>query len=89
MFSVFHPTILKPRGHGVIFTCDCNNLLKTCFCCCTTRKLPHVSKLYFGNFFFSKNQKIMSLQCLYQSYQCPLNFDCVKAFINSSDSFFG
>ena len=51
MFSIFHPTILKPWGHGAIFTCDCNNLLKTCFCCCTTRKLPHVPKLYFGNFY--------------------------------------
>ena len=41
-FSVFHPTIPKPRGQGAIFTCDCSNLLKTCFCCCRTRKLPHV-----------------------------------------------
>ena len=50
-YSVFHSTILKYRGHGAIFTCDCNNLLKTCFCCCRTRKLPHVPKLYFDKFY--------------------------------------
>ena len=50
-YSVFHPTILKPQGHGAIFTYDCNNLLKICFCCCSARKLPHVPKLYFGNFY--------------------------------------
>ena len=36
---------------GTIFTCDCNNLLKTCFCCYRARKLLHVPKLYFCNFY--------------------------------------
>ena len=50
-YSVSHPTILKPRGHQALFRCDSNNLLKTCFCCCPARKLPHVWKFYFGNFY--------------------------------------
>ena len=45
IYSVFHPTILLPRGYGAIFTCDFDNLLKT-----SSRKLPHVPRLYFGNF---------------------------------------
>ena len=44
IYSVFHPTILLPRGHGAIFTCDFDNLLKT-----SSRKLSHVPRLYFGN----------------------------------------
>ena len=50
-YFVFHLTILKLQGHGAIFICDCNNLLKTYFCCCRTRKLPHVPKLYSGDFY--------------------------------------
>ena len=37
----------------------------------------------------SQNQTIMLLQCSYQSYKCPLNFDRVEAFMNSSESFIG
>ena len=37
----------------------------------------------------SQNQTIMLLQCLYQSYKCPLNFDRVEACMNSSESFIG
>ena len=50
-YSVFHRTFLKPPGHGAIFTSNCNNLLKTCFCCCHARKLPHVPKPYLVNFY--------------------------------------
>ena len=38
-------------GHGVIFTCDCNNLLKTYFVAVSWEKLPHALKLCFGNFY--------------------------------------
>ena len=48
-------TILTSRGHGAIFTCDCNNLLKTCFCCCSMRKLRYVPKLYFARAFKKSN----------------------------------
>ena len=50
-YSAFHRTVLKSQGHGAIFTCDCNNLLKKCFCCCRKRKLPCVPKLYFASFY--------------------------------------
>ena len=43
--------MFKPRGHRAIFTFFCNDLLKTCFWCYRTRKLPHILKLYFGNFY--------------------------------------
>ena len=58
--------ILKRRGHGAIFTCDCKNLLKTYFCCSRARKLPHAPKLYFANFYRAFKKSL--LQCLYQSY---------------------
>ena len=37
----------------------------------------------------SKNQTIMLLQCICQSYQCPMNFHRVEAFVNSSECFIG
>ena len=34
----FIPTILKPQGHGAIFTCDYKKLFKKRICCCRTRR---------------------------------------------------
>ena len=60
--SVFHSTILNLWGHGAIFTCHCSNLLKKCYYWCRTRKLPHVQKLYFGNFYraFKKSNNYLA-----------------------------
>ena len=79
-YSVLHPTILKPQGLGVILTCDCNNLLKTCFCCCRcTRKLLHVPKLYVGNFYrgFKKSNNYvatMTISVMLISFELLLSF---------------
>ena len=74
-YSVFHPTVLKPQGHGAIFTCDCNNLLKTCLFLknifvAVVRENNSKSQSFILVIFIelSKNQRIMLLQCLYQSY---------------------
>ena len=97
-YFVFHLTILKPQGHGAIFICDCNNLLKACFCCCRTRKLPHVPRFYFGNFYrtFKKSNNYVAAMLipvilmpfelwLWWSIQEQFGvFYRVKAFLRSS-----
>ena len=53
--------------HGVA------TILKIFFCCCHTRKLPHVPKLYFGNFHraFKKSNNYVAAM-LYQSFSFSL-----------------
>ena len=57
-YSVFHRTILKSWGHGAIFTCDCNNLLKK------LREIYPMSRSFILLILIelSKNQTIMLLQ---------------------------
>ena len=54
--------MFKLWGHRAIFTFFCNNLLKTCFWCYRTRKLTHILKLYFGNFYraFTKSNNYVA-----------------------------
>ena len=67
MYSDFHPTVFKPRGHKAIFTSDCNNLLKHVFVAVLLENDPmfqgFVLVIFIG---FLKIQTIMLLQCLYQ-----------------------
>ena len=100
--SVFHTTIFKTRGHGAIFTCDCNNLLKTCFCCyekMRTRKLTHIPKPYFRNFYraFTKSNNYVATMLIsvilmtFKLWSCWGIHEqfgvfcwCVKAILHSS-----
>ena len=65
-YSIFHSTVLKPRGHGTIFTCDCKKIFKK-----TYLLLSYEKKLYFGNFYraFKKVEQL----CSYNAYISHIN----------------
>ena len=60
-YSVFHPTILKSQGHGAIFTCDCNNLLKGVFVLLSYEKITPCSEALFWLFIKKTNNYVTKM----------------------------